>query len=91
MPEVTVRHSDKKSELFSVDKLRASILSAALANSVPEGQATQIADTVTKNVDKWLKGRAVVTPKDIRRVAAQTIEPLHPGLAFFYAHGDRII
>jgi hypothetical protein len=91
MTQATVCYGPKKHQPFSADTLRGSILRAAAANKVPAGQAKEIADKAVQSVERWLEGRSTVTPQDIRRVTAGAIEPLHPNLAFFFAHGDRII
>ncbi|MDR1032793.1 MAG: hypothetical protein LBL84_02140 [Candidatus Nomurabacteria bacterium] len=91
MPKTRVRHNNGKQELFSPDTLRESVLHSATANKVPAGQAEEIANKAVQHVEKWLQGRTMVTPQDIRRVAAKAVEPLHPGLGFFYASGNHII
>ena len=90
MPTI-VYHSNKRRELFDPDKLHASLMQHSLANRVPEGKAEDTAGRVVSNVERWISRHASVTAKDIRRVAAKSLEVFDKDLAESYASQDSII
>jgi hypothetical protein len=91
MARVIVHHSHKKRDLFSPARLHASLVTYALANRWPEGKAEDTMTRVVKDVEKWLEKRVAVTAKDIRRVAAKSLEQFDKNLAESYTMGNGII
>ena len=50
----------------------------------PEGQAEDIARTVTLDVMRWCEIRPEITSSDIRRQAAKALRSLHTDAAYVY-------
>lgn len=82
--DIIKQEGNRKSELFSHDKLFASIVAACLSVRTPEGQAETIAQSVCDNVSKWLETRSEVTSNDIRLVAVRSLNKYHPEAAYLY-------
>ncbi|MDR0398091.1 MAG: hypothetical protein LBH36_02845 [Candidatus Nomurabacteria bacterium] len=91
MGRTIVHHNHKKRDLFKPERLLNSLVTCALANRWPEGKASDTMTHVVRDVEKWLEKRALVTSKDIRRVAAKSLERFDKDLAESYAMGDKII
>ena len=78
-------------EEFSPDKLHNSIFAACLCVRTPEGQAQDIAKTVTLGVMNWCETRPEITSADIRRQAQRIMKDLHPDAAYLYKNYKTII
>lgn len=78
--------SHKHPELFSRDKLHASIVSACLSSGTPTGHAESITRRVVDEVVVWLENRPEVTSADIRRIAARYLKTYHPDASYLYEH-----
>jgi Holliday junction resolvasome RuvABC endonuclease subunit len=78
-------------QAFSEAALKQELLEDALAAKLPQGQAEELADLATKEVKKWLKGRAKVTKNDIQRVVYRILTKYNENLAFIYASHGKII
>jgi len=74
----------KRSEQFSEEKLRASIIAACHSVQTPTGQAEAIADAVTAKVIMWLKDRHEITSNDLRLNAGEHLHAHHPEAAYLY-------
>lgn len=86
-----VKHGRRPNEEFSPDKLHTSILMTCRSLRTPEGQAEDIAKSVTLGVMHWCRTRPEITSSDIRRQAGKLLAPLHPDAAFLYNHHKTMI
>lgn len=73
-------------EDYDERKLYASVYAAALAVHEPAGSAELIAQEVTKQVEKWMHPKHVVTSNDIRRVASQHLQTINEHVAVQYMY-----
>lgn len=73
-------------ESFDERKIYASVYAAVLTLREPAGSAELIAHEVTDTVKKWLDAKHEVTSNDIRRVASNHLQVLHPDAAYQYTH-----
>lgn len=90
--EATVINSHKNDSFgFSRDLLHGSILDACYAVETLEGEAELIAHHVCEKVEQWLEQRAHVTSDDIRRIAGQHLEVLHPAAGYLYINHHTIV
>lgn len=78
------RQGARPTESFSRDKLHKSIVAASLSARAPEGQADNIAHSVTNYVLEWLESRPEVTSHDVRVVATRHLRSHHPDAAYLY-------
>lgn len=74
----------RPSEAFDPKKLHASIVATCLSLRTPEGQAEEIASSVSKKVTAWCQSKQEITSDDIRRVGANILEKQHPEAAYLY-------
>ena len=88
---VVKRRGKRPTELFSRDKLHASILASCRAVKAPEGQAESTAAVVCDVVTRWVADKPEVTSEDIRRKAADTFARYHPEAAHVYKHYHMVI
>lgn len=91
-PRVDVKKiTPRPSEEFDPGKLHQSIVATCLSVRCPEGQAEQIAHTVTLGVMNWCQTRSEITSGDIRRRAHHILKGSHPDAAYLYEHYKTII
>jgi len=81
---IVKRKGERPTEAFSKAKLHQSIVAAALSARTPEGQADNIAHSVTNYVLEWLETRPEVTSHDLRLVATRHLRAHHPDAAYLY-------
>lgn len=81
---VVKSRSTKKVEHFDSSKLHRSIMAACRSLKTPDGQAEEIARSVTKTVEAWATDRQEITSADIRRVGTTALQKLHPEAAYLY-------
>lgn len=74
----------RRSELFSIDKLRNSIVATCASINTPQGQAESIADSVASDVQKWLENRPEITSNDIRQIVGEKLSIYHPEAGYLY-------
>lgn len=86
-----IKYGKRPAEEFSPSKLHTSIVATCLSVRTPEGQAEDIAKTVTFGVMNWCKTHPEVTSDDIRRRAYQVLKPLHVDAAYLYKHYRTIL
>lgn len=86
-----VKHGKRPSEEFNPEKLHKSILKTCLSVRTPEGQADDIARSVTLGVMNWCETRPEITSRDIRQHAAQLLSRLHADAAIIYQHHKTIL
>ena len=79
-----IKRGKRPNEEFSPDKLHQSIVASCLSVRTPEGQAEDIARTVTLEVMRWCEIRPEITSSDIRRQAAKALRSLHTDAAYVY-------
>jgi len=82
--DIVKRKGQRPTEAFSKAKLHQSIVAATLSARTPEGQADNIAHSVTNYVLEWLETRPEVTSHDIRLVATRHLRAHHPDAAYLY-------
>ncbi|MBR5647589.1 hypothetical protein IKW73_01425 [Candidatus Saccharibacteria bacterium] len=58
---------------------------------VPEGAAVSFVDNIIADTKKALKGKNVVTEKDLTRIVAREAKKYNPDLAYVYKNRDKII
>jgi len=77
-------------EKFDERKLYASVYAACvLTESMKEKECEKEANTVTKQVKKWMSSKKEVSSEDIFRIAAQSLRKHHKDAAFMYeTHRD---
>lgn len=85
------RRGKRPTEVFSRDKLHASITAACLSVHTPDGQAEATADKVCSAVIDWLGNKPEVTSEDIRRKATTVLAKYHTEAAHLYKHHHMII
>jgi transcriptional regulator NrdR family protein len=89
--DVVKRAGKRSSESFNEQKLYASVLAACLSVRSPHGVAESAARSVAANVISWCKQRPEITSNDIRRVASQHLEQIHPEAAYLYKHHRLVL
>jgi hypothetical protein len=77
--------------IFSAEELKQELMGDAVAANLPEGQAEELANLATKEVQQWLEGRTRVTSNDVQRVVYRILAKHNESLAFIYASRGRII
>lgn len=88
---IDVVKSNKKTESFSIDKLRKSIKSACRASNSYDGDAEDTAKIVAREVCDWIENKKVITTQDIRKIVVEILERYNPDAAYFYDHYKSII
>jgi len=83
--------SNQPAKPFSRKRLEKSIISVCLSLRTPEGQAEEIAESVSRAVLAWCKNKPEVTSTDIRRVATGALEKYHPEAAYLYKQQTLIL
>jgi transcriptional regulator NrdR family protein len=89
--DVVKRAGKRASENFDEQKLYTSVLAACLSVRSPHGVAESAAQSVANNVITWCKRRPEITSNDIRRVASQHLEQIHPEAAYLYKHHRLVL
>ena len=89
--DVVKRGGKRKSERFDPKKLHASVRAACLSVRSPEGMAESAAESVCTVVIEWCRTRPEITSDDLRRVAAQQLERIHPEAAYLYKHHRLVL
>lgn len=88
---VVKQQGKRPTEMFSREKLHASLVSACLSVRTPEGQAEVNASTVCDGVIRWLSDKPEVTSEDIRRKASDILARYHSEAAHLYKHHHMVI
>lgn len=89
--DVVKRRGQRTTERFDQAKLRASVLAACLSVRSPQGMAESAADSVCTVVITWCKSRPEITSDDLRRVAAEHLQRIHPEAAYLYKHHRLVL
>ena len=89
--DVVKRGGARSSERFDRSKLHASVLAACLSVRSPHGMAESAADTVCDVVIEWCETRPEITSDDLRRVAADHLQRIHPEAAYLYKHHRLVL
>lgn len=89
--DVVKRQGKRQTEPFERGKLHASVLAACLSVRSPHGMAESAADSVCCAVLTWCKVRPEVTSDDLRRVAADHLQSIHPEAAYLYKHHRLVL
>jgi transcriptional regulator NrdR family protein len=89
--DIIKRGGERKTERFDSTKLHASVLAACLSVRSPEGEAESVAQTVAERVTEWCSSKPAATSSDIRRVAAEFLDHLHPDAAYLYQNHHLVI
>ena len=89
--DVVKRGGKRNSERFDRSKLHASVLAACLSVRSPHGMAESAADSVCTVVIDWCKTRPEITSDDVRRVAADHLQRIHPEAAYLYKHHRLVL
>ena len=89
--DVVKRGGKRSTEQFEPTKLHASVLAACLSVRSPHGTAQSAADSVCTVVIKWCQTRPEVTSDDVRRVAADHLDRIHPEAAYLYKHHRLVL
>ena len=86
-----VKRGKRSNEEFSPDKLHRSIAASCISVRAPEGQAEDIAKTVTLEVMHWCETHPEITSNDIRRQASKALKKLHTDAAYVYERHKTIV
>lgn len=86
-----IKRGKRPPEEFNPDKLHRSIVAACLSVRTPEGQAKEIAQTVTLGVMNWCETKQVITSSDIRRQASKILQQFHPDAAYLYEQHKNLL
>jgi transcriptional regulator NrdR family protein len=89
--DVIKRDGRRPSETFDPAKLHASVLAACLSVRSPHGEAETAAVSVCDVVIGWLMNKPEVTSADVRRVASNHLQQLHPEAAYLYKHHRLVL
>lgn len=89
--DVVKRSGKRPTERFDPGKLHASVQAACLSVRSPEAVAGESADTVCAAVISWCSKRPEVTSDDLRRVAANHLQKIHPEAAYLYKHHRLVL
>ncbi|MBQ3318547.1 hypothetical protein IJG76_00800 [Candidatus Saccharibacteria bacterium] len=76
---------------FSRLKLKDDILREARVAKIPAGFAEKIADEVSRNIEKWLDNRPVVTKKSFDLAVIRELKKYHPDLAYIFENRNFMI
>lgn len=85
------RDGKRPSEAFRYHKLEDSVRAACLSVRCPDGEADMLAKMISDLVETWCSNRSSVTSRDLRRVASEHLERLHPEAAYFYQQHRTVI
>lgn len=88
---VIKRRGERATEHYDHAKLHSSVRAACLSVRSPEGEAETIADRVAEVVSSWIHTKPSVTSDDLRRVAVQNLEKLHPEAAYLYQTHELVV
>ncbi len=91
MTDIVKRDGKRATEPYSRLKLEHSLQAALHSVKTPAGQAEDTARAVCDHVEQWLATRHEVTAHDLRRKAAEALQPLHPDAAFIYKNYKTIM
>lgn len=89
--DVVKRGGKRSTERFERTKLHASVLAACLSVRSPQGMAESAASSVCDIVIVWCKNRPEVTSDDLRRIASNHLEIIHPEAAYLYKHHRLVL
>lgn len=89
--DVVKRGGKRTSERFDTSKLHASVLAACLSVRSPEAMADSAAKSVCTVVIDWCSTRPEITSDDVRRVAANHLNRIHPEAAYLYKHHRMVL
>jgi len=89
--DVVKRGGKRSSERFSRDKLHASVLAACLSVRSPQAVAHGAADSVCEVVVTWCASKPEITSSDLRRIAADHLQVIHPEAAYLYKHHRLVL
>ena len=63
----------------------------ARAVGIPEGAAEVFVERTIRDAKKTLKGRSIITEKDLHRAILKELKKYHADLAYVYENRDKII
>ena len=63
----------------------------AHALGIPEGAAETFINRTLKDAKKTLKGKSIITEKDLERAVTKELKKYHADLAYVYQNRDTII
>lgn len=89
--DVVKRDGKRDSEKFSREKLHSSVLAACLSVRSPHGEAETAAGSVCDVVVTWVGTKPEVTSADVRRIAANHLDRIHPEAAYLYKHHRLVL
>ena len=89
--DVVKRGGKRPSERFDRSKLHASVLAACLSVRSHHGTAESAADSVCSVVIDWCATRPEITSDDVRRIAANHLDRIHPEAAYLYKHHRLVL
>ena len=89
--DIVKRGGKRSSERFETSKLHASVLAACLSVRSPEATAESAAQSVCTVVIGWCSTRPEITSDDVRRVAANHLNRIHPEAAYLYKHHRMVL
>ncbi len=89
--DVVKRGGKRSSERFERSKLHASVLAACLSVRSPHGMAVSAADSVCTVVIAWCNTKPEITSNDVRRIAADHLQHIHPEAAYLYKHHRLVL
>lgn len=89
--DVVKRGGKRPTERFDQNKLHASIQAACLSVRSPHGMALSAADSVCATVITWCAAKPEVTSDDLRRVASNHLNNIHPEAAYLYKHHRLVL
>lgn len=89
--DVVKRRGKRQTERFDAKKLHASVLAACLSVRSPHGTAESAAESVCTVVIKWAQNKPEVTSDDLRRIAAEHLNQIHPEAAYLYKHHRMVL
>lgn len=71
--------------------LEKSLKIHARALHIPDGSAEAFIHETIKSVRKSLKGKTIITDRDLKRLTAKELKKYHADFAYVYANCDIII
>jgi transcriptional regulator NrdR family protein len=89
--DVVKRGGKRPTERFDRNKLHTSVQAACLSVRSPHGMASAAADSVCTTIVTWCASRPEITSDDLRRVAANRLEAIHPEAAYLYKHHRLVL
>jgi transcriptional regulator NrdR family protein len=88
---VIKRGGQRSTEQFERSKLHDSVLAACLSVRSPQGMAESVAASVCEVVMGWCNIHPEITSDDLRRVASDHLELIHPEAAYLYKHHRLVL